>query len=439
MDDPENQQKLQLSYIIIPMTMKDHPAGKNVILRMFSDFWETFKSAYPTYDNNFYNSSIEAIFRCSDPEFGFKQFMCLSCGRESKIISFSCKSKFCLRCGRVSGEKFSHIIKDRLHPDVVYRHLILTIPEQLRKYFYNTRLDSDLFSRFFRAGWECVQSFVSEALGRRIECGCLSVLHLVGRTCEFKPHLHIIMMAGGVDKKTGEWVSLDNFPYSILHHCWKRVLLEMFREWDGDGYFAPEFCELEKKYDKGFVATIQSGTVPKNSRNLVRYISKYLCRPHISLKRIREYDDLTGEVEYEYSSHRTKKKEVERVGIFTFMGRLLQQILPKGFQRIRYYGLQATKNQERLKFVVAKSIGNFFLPAREKDPSDKVKKNLYYRDLVAIWWRKDPFQCSSCGGTMELVRIWKPVKGFVFSVFRDMFGKDIGPPGKLPEFCFQQE
>ena len=123
MDDPENQQKLQLSCIIIPMTMKDHPIGKNVILRMFSDFWETFKSAYPTYDNNFYNSSIEAIFRCSDPEFGFKQFMCLSCGKDSKIISFSCKSKFCLRCGRVSGEKFSHIIKDRLHPDVVYHHL----------------------------------------------------------------------------------------------------------------------------------------------------------------------------------------------------------------------------------------------------------------------------------------------------------------------------
>ena len=213
----------------------------------------------------------------------------------------------------------------------------------------------------------------------------------------------------------------------------------MFREWDGAGYFGSEFCELEKKYDKGFVATIQSGTVPMNSRNLVKYISKYLCRPHISLKRIRKYDDLTGEVEYEYSSHRTKKKEVERVGILTFMGRLLQQILPKGFQRIRYYGLQATKNQERLKFVVAKSIGNFFLAVREKDSSDKVKKNLYYRDLVAIWWRKDPFQCSSCGGTMELARIWKPVKGFVFSVFRDMFGKDIGPPGKLPEFCFQQE
>ena len=140
-------------------------------------------------------------------------------------------------------------------------------------------------------------------------------------------------------------------------------------------------------------------------------------------------DDLTGEVEYEYCSHRTKKQEIMRVGILTFMGRILQQILPKGFQRIRYYGLQATKNQERLKFVVAKSVGNFFLPAREQNPAEKVKKNLYYRDLVAIWWRKDPFQCRSCGGTMELVRIWKPVKGFDFSVFSKMFRKDVGPPG----------
>ena len=121
------------------------------------------------------------------------------------------------------------------------------------------------------------------------------------------------------------------------------------------------------------------------------------------------------------------------------MGRLLQQILPRGFQRIRYYGLQATKNQERLKMIVAKAVGSFFLPARDKEAGEKPKKSLYYRDLVTTWWRKDPFQCSNCGGTMELVRIWKPLKGFVFSVFRDLFGRDVGPPGKLPEFCFQQE
>jgi hypothetical protein len=420
------------------MKLKNDHTSKNVILRMFFDYWDAFKTEYPTYDNQIYNSTLEAIFKCADASYGFKQFMCLKCGKESKIISFSCKSKFCLRCGRVSGEKFSHTIKDRLHPDVVYRHLILTIPEQLRKFFYNKRLDSDLFNRFVAAGWKCVQDFVCEALGRDVECGCLSVVHLVGRNCEYKPHIHVLMMAGGVDRKTGKWVKLEKFPYSILHQSWKKVLLEMFSDWDKEGHFQLLFQELESRYDKGFVATIQKGTVPKNSRNLVRYISKYLCRPHISLKRIIDYDPVKGEVEFEYSSHRTKKKEVEKVGVLTFLGRLLQQILPKGFQRIRYFGLQATKNQERLKFVVAKSVNSLYLPERNNEPEDRPKKSLYYRDLVAAWWRVDPFKCRNCGGTLELARIWKPVKGFVFSIFRDLFGKDIGPPGNLPDFCHQQ-
>ena len=58
--------------------------------------------------------------------------------------------------------------------------------------------------------------------------------------------------------------------------------------------------------------------------------------------------------------------------------------------------------------IVAKAVGSFFLPARDKEAGEKPKKSLYYRDLVTTWWRKDPFQCSNCGGTMELVRIWKP-------------------------------
>ena len=51
--EPENGQKIPLHCIIIPMILKDHQREKNVILRIFADYWETFKVAYPTYDNNF--------------------------------------------------------------------------------------------------------------------------------------------------------------------------------------------------------------------------------------------------------------------------------------------------------------------------------------------------------------------------------------------------
>ena len=409
---------------------------QNILLRIISDNWRAFKGAYPSYDNSYYNDVISSVLKCGRPEFGFRQYLCLNCGKDDRIVAFSCKNKFCLRCGRVKGEKFSHRIKDMLHPDVAYRHLILTIPEQTRLVFYGHRKDADLFNRFFKAGWSCVMDFVSKAIGVEVQCGCIVVLHTVGRDCEYKPHLHILLPAGGVDIKTGEWVELDKFPFRILHQSWKKHLLSMISDWDEVGKYHSLVGMLDKKYRKGFVARIEGGQLPKNSKGLLRYIAKYLCRPQMSLRRIKKYDEEKGEVEYIYRSHRSKKTERTRVSVLEFMGRMMQQILPKGFQVIRRFGLQASKNWERLKFVVARAVNSLYLPDDTSEQLETVPP-LKYRDLVTIWWKKDPLSCRFCGETMELVRIWKSGKGFTFSLFRQLFGEDIGPPGQLPDFCSQ--
>jgi hypothetical protein len=247
-------------------------------------------------------------------------------------------------------------------------------------------------------------------------------------------------MAGGIEVKTGEWKALDKFPYKILHLSWQKHLLEMIENYDTEGIFKELISFLRIKYYRGFVARIEAGNLPKESQSLIKYLSKYLCRPQISQKRIRKYDKNSGSVEFEYRSHRTKRVEVEKIDVMKFLGRLVQQILPKGFQRIRYYGLQAAKNSNRLKYFVAKAINSLYLPDREvKTVDTESKQKVGYQELVSNWWGTDPFLCSNCGGIMELVRIWQPGKGFVFSLFRQLFGKDIGPPGDVPSFCFEQE
>ena len=79
--------------------------------------------------------------------------------------------------------------------------------------------------------------------------------------------------------------------------------------------------------------------VPQSYKALTGYLSKYLSSPPIAIRRITGYQD--GSVSYYYKDHRTKKRKYVTVTVFTFMGRMLQQILPKGFQRIRYFGIQA--------------------------------------------------------------------------------------------------
>ena len=404
----------------------------NKFLAVISENWSEFKLQFPSFNTPHYNSSVNAMLRCGSPEFGFRQFMCLNCGNDSRIVAHSCKSKLCLRCGRVDGENFAQRVAGKLHQDMKYRHLVLTIPAQLRSYFYQQRQDSDLLNRFFAAGWECVQSFMSDALGQEVETGCLVVVHLVGRKCDYKPHLHVMLMSGGISTKSGHWLWLPRHSYKLLNKIWKRVLLKMFREWDVNGEHEDIFSTLESRY-KGFVANIDSRDAPGKSRDLVRYLSKYLCRPQITLKRLLNYSRNKNEVVYSYKSHLSGKTETERINSIGFLGRILQQLLPKGFQRIRYYGLQSNQHRSRLRAMVCSALDMLDL-VFERVSAPVVTTKLTYQSLVGIWWDYDPLRCNKCGELMDLVRVWKPKKGFIFDIFRMLFGKEIGPPGNLPSF-----
>ncbi|MBA7554351.1 hypothetical protein ES705_46965 [subsurface metagenome] len=110
-------------------------------------------------------------------------------------------------------------------------------------------------------------------------------------------------------------------------------------------------------------------------------------------------------VTYWYKDHETKATKVVTVDVFTFIGRMVQHILPKGFQRIRYYGLQATKTFEKWKEVVREGIKKI----------GKVIKGVYqviagkkYRERYKEMSGRDPLVCRYCGEKMDIWRIWHP-------------------------------
>ena len=97
-------------------------------------------------------------------------------------------------------------------------------------------------------------------------------------------------------------------------------------------------AELWRRYPKGLVAHLQEEAVPKVEK-LTYYIAKYVVSPPMALSRLVSYDRETGQVRSWYRDHRTGKKEVIALTREQFIGRIVQTILPKGFQRVRYYGL----------------------------------------------------------------------------------------------------
>ncbi|MDL1979834.1 MAG: transposase [Deltaproteobacteria bacterium] len=163
-----------------------------------------------------------------------------------------------------------------LHPGMVYRHIILTIPEQLREVFYNDRHDDNLLSALMRCGYECLEDVVGSVKRLSLKIGIIVVVQTHGRSGRFNPHLHIIMTNGGIHTDSGKWYELGYFPYEIIHKKWQYHLLRMIKSFFGTLEIKKLTNKLWKMYPKGLVAHVTRGKVPESCRGLARYLAKYV-------------------------------------------------------------------------------------------------------------------------------------------------------------------
>ncbi len=142
---------------------------------------------------------------------------------------------------------------------------------------------------------------------------------------------------------------------------------------------------------------------------MARYVAKYVVSPPISVRRIDRYD---GErVTYHYRSHRTDRVERETVDVDTFIGRMIQHTMPKGFKRIRYYGVQATKTFAKVKGVIQAALAKVGGVVKG---AVKIIARLTYRQRYEQSTGRDPLRCPHCQREMGLWRIWHPTYGVVY-------------------------
>ncbi len=189
---------------------------------------------------------------------------------------------------------------------------------------------------------------------------------------------------------------------------------------------------MRKKYPKGFVAYIEKGDVPAGGKGLAHYLAKYVVSPPIALKRIIKYDG--KKVRYWYNDHATGRRQEEEVDALTFIGRMVQHILPKGFQRIRYYGLHAICKAPKVREQLEG------LPGR----ADKEVKGAYrvtdnsYRERMKRNFGVDPLKCQKCGEEMVLDGIWHPEHGWIVDNYDKLFMEVREDNGKKGEDEFRE-
>ena len=112
----------------------------------------------------------------------------------------------------------------------------------------------------------------------------------------------------------------------------------------------------------------------------------------IAVRRIDRYD---GErVTSHYRSHRTDRLEHETAPVQTLLGRLVQHVLPKGFKRIRYDGVQATKTFAKVKAGIQAALAK--VEGLVKG-AVKIIARLTSRQRYEQSTGRDPFRCPHRG------------------------------------------
>jgi hypothetical protein len=294
-----------------------------------------------------------------------------------------------------------------LHEGVIYRHIILTVPAMFRVTFYQNA--AVVLSAFMRCGAQCLDDFYSTVRGKALRGGYITVLHTHGRNGQYHPHLHLIATSGGYDGPGERWEHLTYLPYELLRRKWQWHLLTMLRQTLQTDTVNQLVDGCFRQYPNGLVTNVQKGQVPSQYQSLARYVAKYVVSPPISVRRIDRYDG--AQVTYHYRSHRTDQVERETVAVETFIGRMMQHTMPKGFKRIRYYGMQATKTFAKVKGAIQAALAKVEGVVKG---AVQIIARLTYRQRYEQSTGRDPLICPHCQSAMGVWRIWHPTYGVIY-------------------------
>jgi hypothetical protein len=279
------------------------------------------------------------ITACRTERLGGQMTECTRCGHRHRVYH-SCRHRSCPKCHATDTARWLEKRQGELLP-VPYAHAIFTLPEQLRRLV--RRHQKTLYGILMKAAAEALMDLAADAryVGGRI--GILAVLHTWGGAMVYHPHVHCLIPAGGL-AEDGQWC-LARKRYLLPVRALSRIFRAKFMALARKAH--PELHFSESLWSTDWV--VYCKPAPQGGKKVLRYLGRYVHRVAITNRRITSISQ--GRIGFGYKDSRTERWQTTHLPAREFIRRFLQHVLPKGFNKVRYYGLLSPANRAVLKRV----------------------------------------------------------------------------------------
>jgi hypothetical protein len=295
---------------------------------------EVLRRHWPAYELKYrarllpsHRRAVSAILSCRTPALGGQLYRC-DCGREHYAYH-SCNHRACPQCGNADATEWLARQRQRLLP-VPYYLVTFTVPQQLRAIIRSNQktLYALLLTQSAHALLEVARDH--KDLGAHI--GLMAVLQTWTRDLRYHPHVHCVVPAGGLSPDSLRWLSPKRQDYFLPQAALAMRLRTRFKAALQQNHPALLAQIPRLVWSLDWVADVQPvGT----GEPALKYLAAYVYRTALSAQRILA-DEPQG-ITFSFRDN-TGQPKTATLCPEAFLHRFLQHVLPRGLQRIRYFG-----------------------------------------------------------------------------------------------------
>ena len=299
--------------------------------------------------------ALRDLVRCRTPALGGHLQRCACCGRR-EIRYHSCRNRHCPKCHGSEQARWYAKQQQWLLP-CEYFHVVFTLPQEVNRL---VRLNpSTIYDALFRAASETIRAIAADPKHLGAQVGTLFLLHTWGQTLQLHPHLHGIVTGGGLScdasgkvDASPKWVSCRKgffLPVRVLSRVYRGKFLALmeaaYREGRLIGFAdAGEFGDGMRSLVR-HEWVVYAKAPMAGPRVVLKYLARYTHRVAIANERLLAMDDRTVTFGYRDYRRQSRRKSMTLSGV-EFLRRWVQHVLPRGFVKIRQYGLLSNRCRE---------------------------------------------------------------------------------------------